>query len=195
MKQFVNLYTEQLRPKKEVLPLQQVIVLGAVSLVLMVAVIGGLSWQKSQLLAEEDAIKQEQTKVKEQVAALSQALAARRADDSVQKLLESAQGQRDSYQQLLRRLRQEQNSKSGVFADFMQSFAEIDTANVWLSQIQLIGLELNITGYMASERALSEWLARFKQQPNLKGRRFSQIQVERQQNKSWQFQLTATKGN
>ncbi len=195
MKQFVNLYTEKLRPKKEILPLKQVVVFGIVSTVVMAMLVGGLSWHQNQLKAQQTAIKEEQTKVNEQVAALSQALAARRADDSMQVMLAKVQGQRNSYQQLLRRLRQEQTSKSGVFADFMQAFAEIDTVNVWLSQIDMIGAHLNISGFLASERSLSDWLAGFEQQPLLKGRRFSQIQLERTPNKAWQFQLTAIKGN
>jgi len=195
MKQFVNLYTNDLRPKKEVLPLKQVGILSVISLIAIVAIIVSLNTQNTRLEKEANTIKSEQTKLQENVKMLSQVLLERRADDALKQQLELLKQQKSSFTRLLAKLTKDKETKSARFSDFMEALAEIDLSNVWLSEFQLTGEQLDIVGYLANEKDLSDWLAKFNQQPLLRGRDFSKMRVSQQENKSWLFELTAAKGN
>ena len=193
--QQIDLYTAELRPRKVLLPLEQILFFtGLLLLVLLVLSIALTSVQTSQLEAMTQLEKQDQA-LQQEFDAKESELALLKRDESLVRLNERRQQQLASREKLLDALDRVAVRDTQGFSEFMLSLARQADSGLWLSRIVLSARNESMllagTAYQAD--SVPAYLERLKAEPVFNGRSFTTFSLsQNERKKSWlDFELQA----
>lgn len=189
MKFRVNLYSEDMRPRYELLTLP--FVLSVWALVAVLLMVGW--WYSERQLTEWQVIaehaEQRLQNQRAQVAAQQQLLG-REPSEVLAKRVLALQKQIDTQQHILTLLDQQGNAGPG-YATFMQDLAKYHQDGIWLNQIQVNGAHLSLKGGVQHSEALPAWLEKLSQSPYFQGKEFSNVALTRDGQDNLQFVLSS----
>ncbi|TVP51963.1 MAG: hypothetical protein EA349_16690 [Halomonadaceae bacterium] len=182
MKQRVNLYTKELRPKRELWTLNQLLAAAALALLLMGLAGGGLRWSLGGELEALNEQRQEAAALALLVQEIEASLAARQGEPELKRRVDELERQMRQRRDLVNRTEQLASDARMGFSPYLRSLAQQSDNQLWLTRIRLniSNGQLRLEGETASGDQLPRYMNRLKQEPLFSGRRFGDFALERE---------------
>lgn len=184
MSQQINLFLPELQPKKDwfAFPL----VAGALALIVvaMLAAVGVLRLQRSQLAGEEAALQAQLKMAQQQVQQLGTELAARKPDAALQKSIDALTGELKLREEALRIVESGGAGNREGFAPMMRAFSQQALSGVWLTGFVVSDPDFEIRGRMTDPSLLSGYIRRLNSESVFQGRRFAELDIKRESPKN-----------
>jgi Tfp pilus assembly protein PilN len=195
MKNYVNLYQEELKPLKETLSLKMLIAILLISIVTMGSGLGYIYFLGQQLELEKDVAFNERVKVQKSLSTITAMKQELQPDEELELAVLNMRQQYMNFNRFLNKLKADKERKSARFNDIMTDLSAIDVNDIWLTSIELNGELLSLEGISATESSFPKWLEKFKNQQGLATRRFAKVELKQQSDKTLKFILKAEIGN
>ena len=181
MSQQINLFSPDLRQRRELLAANKVAV-AALALLLLVA--AAAAWTGNDARLRERRSQELQTRLqaaKDQLAALSKELAARQHDDRLLAELFAASSQLKGREELMAYLESAGLGLSQGYAQFLRAFARQTPTGLWLTGFTISegGLDMEIHGRMLQPASLPEYIHRLNGEATFHGRSFAALDIRR----------------
>ena len=189
MKSQVNLYTAELRPVKQTLPLSLVLFGWGGLLLVMLSAYAVLSVLHNQQTAVNDRLTEQQNSQLTLVGSLTTELSAQIEDPQFVKKQQELQTELDLKQRLLRIYSNREDEKNQGFSGLLEGLAETSTSRLWLTRISLVGTKLSLEGVASGAAAIPAWVDGLKQSEYLAGRDFAALQISRDEQQQLNFTL------
>lgn len=182
MKQQVNLYTPELRPRREWLTLNHLVLAAGLSLVLMGLISGALRWPLHQERQALEPLREEQAALHRVVEEMETALAARRVEPQLQEQVTRLERQVRQRRDLVSRTEQLTANGQRGFSPYLRSLARQSDGELWLTRIRinLAADEMRLQGRTKSGDQVPRYMHRLKQEPLFSGRRFADFSLQRE---------------
>uniref|UniRef100_A0A486XJA6 MSHA biogenesis protein MshI n=1 Tax=Rheinheimera sp. BAL341 TaxID=1708203 RepID=A0A486XJA6_9GAMM len=196
LKQHVNLYQAKLYPVRERLSLKR-LAWALASVTAFVTVSWLLLAQQHSVVAKQLADTELKLKQQlEQTSLYQQALAQRKADESLVKQLQLAEHAVAQKQQLLSYLSAQQQQASQRYSAVLQHLQQIDQDDLWLNAFVLQPQHSSFKGVTLKPASVTSWLDKLSQLGYFRGQRFSQVSLTQvDASTAVGFELVATKGD
>lgn len=189
MKTRVNLYSEEVRPRLELLTLNFALFCWLVSLLLLAGIAGYIYMQKPSLQQQLMALQDTQTQKSGQLEQLSARVSVRKQDASLVAELEQQQAQLDQQQTLLNALQQQENLKSRGFSPLLLALAERHEPQLALHKIIIQGADVRFEGQLLASDALPRWLEQLSDDSYFQHTRFNDARLFRDDQHNLHFVL------
>ncbi|MGL4249507.1 MAG: PilN domain-containing protein [Aeromonas sp.] len=190
MKNQINLYGAEFRPKLQWASLNQMALVWGVALLLILLAGAGYGWQQQQVsraLAQRNV---ELELKRSEAQRLDAELARHQADPRLQQQLINEQGKLSDKQQLMRQLETLTLQKSQDYASVMADLSRIRSSNLSLQRIEINEQRINLSGFAERSQDVPAWVNRFKQTPSLVGKEFGELTLSRDKEGRLTFQLS-----
>ena len=191
MKLRINLYSDEFRPKRLYLALPQLMRFWFLALLFLVGSGGYLQWlldqQQQAILSLELAVTNQQQESER----LSQELATRRPDMTLQRKVTESHAELEAKQALLDNLAGRQQLKSQGFAIVLEDLARLQGPGISLQHIQLQGEQISLQGMARRSQDVPAWVNQFTGTKALSGRRFDELLMSRDSRGDLVFQLNS----
>ncbi|WP_372767751.1 PilN domain-containing protein [Pseudoalteromonas sp.] len=182
MKTRINLYLEELKPKREFLTLANVVICWG-GLIAVLAVTIGIFTNLNQ--ASKEKVKTLQLQVEQYKTELTQAQQAleRKQDKSpLIRRIEKKKSELLEKQRLLDFMLTKTAQAKFDYAQVMTDLARNTHREVWLKEFRFIGEEITLVGAATHGSAIPEWLNGLKNTDYFSEKSFSLLQFEKQEN-------------
>ncbi|MCC4285920.1 PilN domain-containing protein [Marinobacter salarius] len=192
MIQQVNLYTDELRPRKEKLQARMALSILALALVVIVASAGGVRYQASHLQAQVDSRQAQNDQLQRAVEQLTTEAEARQPDPEVEAALERVTATLARRQRLLSRVEGLVASEAAGFSTQLSALARQVPQGLWLTHIRLDGHQGNVAlaGRSQSGRLVPIYLEKLSGEPAFVGKTFGSFRLDREEDGRWiEFQV------
>ncbi len=181
MTQYINLYDDSLRPRRELLTLNNVAIALATTLVLVIAL---AAYGMTRTADERRAARAVELRLQEmqaQVTVFAVQQGARQLDPLLQQQLAAAESRLANRRAVLARVQNGGFGGQQGFAGIFRGLAEVSEPGVWLTAIDLRaeGQAMALHGRMLNEAQLPAYVARLSAHPRFSGRLFSALDVQR----------------
>jgi Tfp pilus assembly protein PilN len=194
MKNYVNLYQEELKPLKETLSLKMLVGVLLVSLVILASGLTYIYIQGQQLELQKEIAFNERVKVQNSLSTITAMKQEMQPDQALELAVLNMKQQYMNFNRFLNKLKTDKDNKTARFSDVMTDLTTIDVNDIWLTSIELNGEQLSLEGVAATESSFPKWLENFKSQQGLATRRFAKVDMKQQSDKTLKFQLKAQVG-
>jgi hypothetical protein len=177
----INLYHPRFLKQRELLTLNNV-ALAAVALYAVLAAVGGWTWQTAAARSEAAVAAEDQLKsAKEQVAAVTKAVAARKPSAQLIAELDNAETLLSRRGEIARLLESGAIGSTGGFSDYLRGFARQAPEGLWLTGfgIGAGGNDMEIRGSMLNPAALPDYIRRLGSEKAFQGRNFAALTMNR----------------
>jgi len=187
MIQQVNLYTSELRPRQQRLSAARAL---GITVVLMLVIAGygaWLSYEQRQLAREVAGLEQQNSRLDEAVAGLSEAVERRQPDPELEAALQRINETLARRQRLLERVEGLVVSPGKAFSPQMAALARQIPDNVWLTGIVLEAQpqRIQIEGRTRTSAQVPLYLEQLGQAPAFTGRTFGVFRLDRPDEGDW----------
>jgi len=179
MKNRINLYTLEMKPKLQMLTLSVVCVLWSGALIIMLLVYAYLGSQNQTLQAEFVAASARKAEKSALLASFTQEVAARGDDQQRVNSIEQKQITLRLKGRVLSELAGQESLKSSGFSALMLALASTSEHGIWLTQINLNGREISIEGAALESSSVPKWLASLGTTEFFIGREFATTSIYR----------------
>lgn len=179
MKTRVNLYLEEFRPVKEILPLQLVLV-SWLAVVLAVSFLNNSTadrFVKTQQAGK--VLNDTYRKLKEQIANLENQQASRKQDAKLIEEVSELESELRAKQILLAELVGREKFKNNGFSLMMEDLAERNDSELWLNHIQIDENDVYLRGNTLKSDAVPRWVNGLKESEYFAGRSFAGVKLFR----------------
>ncbi|MDY6816128.1 MAG: PilN domain-containing protein [Pseudomonadota bacterium] len=187
MIQQVNLYTSELRPRQQRLSAARALGITVV-LALIIAGCGAwLSYEQRQLAQEVTGLEQQNARLNEAVASLSEAVERRQPDPELEAALQRISETLARRQRLLERVEGLVVSPGQVFSPQMAALARQIPENVWLTGIVMEARpqRIQIEGRSHTSAQVPLYLEQLGKAPAFTGRTFGVFRIDRPDEGNW----------
>ncbi|PPK51823.1 PilN domain-containing protein [Marinobacter persicus] len=137
MRQTVNLYTAELRPRKQHLNARSALVLVAVVVVALVGAMAFGQWQNQQLQQRAERIERQNSQLQQAIDRMAKEVEARKPDPELEKALARITDTISRRQRLLERVDSLASNNDSGFASRMAALARQVPSQLWLTAIRL----------------------------------------------------------
>ncbi|HTN34554.1 MAG TPA: PilN domain-containing protein [Marinobacter sp.] len=187
MIQQVNLYTPELRPKKERVQTGAALALVALVVLGLLVINGITQYQIYQLKARTASLNQQNQNLEQAVTQLSEAVQARQPDSAVQDALDRITDTLGRRQRLLNRVEGLVLDSSAGFSSQMAALARQIPDNVWLTGVRLDmqNAQVTIEGRASSGALVPDYLTNLSNEPAFAGRTFGAFRLSRPDKGQW----------
>lgn len=178
MKQQINLYVEQLQPKRDPLPLARALRWCVAALLLLALAVGVCQWLAARSQQQLLTVQQQHQALLAELASLTAELQARRPPPALEQRI--AQLGRDilGRQQLLTVLSQSEPLRQAPFLPLLDALSRHANGQLWLQQIALGQGQLLLAGQALSEQAVPSWLRQLSADPALAQFKIDSLKVD-----------------
>ncbi|MBW4936507.1 PilN domain-containing protein [Marinobacter sp. F4206] len=187
MNQQVNLYVQELRPRKE--KLQAGMLLGLVAVLVMGLIVTGtvVHYQNNRLENQVHVLELQNMSVEQDIVRLSEAVSARQPAPEVREALERVTDTLMRRQRLLERVESLVLDDGGRFSPQMAALARQIPEDVWLTGIRLNGLQAKVTieGRARSSALVPAYLENLGEEPAFSGKTFGAFRLSRPETGRW----------
>ncbi|MFT5521056.1 MAG: Tfp pilus assembly protein PilN [Enterobacterales bacterium] len=178
MKQQVDFYTEEFKPKKELLTLDNMLVVWIAGIVIVLALYN-LEYKKTQIstknLEMSEAREQHQ---KNQLNSL-QANFSERGDSLVlEKTFQDMKASLDQRNYVLSQLSQRADGMRNGIAGLMENLALITVDGLWLTNISVNQGQLSVQGITNDAEKVPQLIQKLQEISSLKDKRFSRLEIK-----------------
>lgn len=185
MKQIANLYTADLRPKRQIFTFKQF----AITLVVVVGV-GIVSSVIATLLAHQQTIASQRlaqnlSQAQQQLVAKQNQLRTAMNDPQIARQIENVERDLGQRTRLLEQMRQLTQTTNASFAKVLNDLARADIDAIWLNRILIANRQLTLQGKTTTASALPQWLASFSNYETLSNRQFGVFELRDIDQRGW----------
>ena len=193
MKNIVNLYHPELHPKLRLLTLSNVIVSWIFAAffcsLLYFDIVSKQQNFKSEIFQIEQKKQQQQILVKE----LKSAIDNQNLDPALLKQLEKNQQIINFKQRVLDKLSGQEKLKSNSFSKLMIDLANLHHSGLWLTHINLNGMNVLMEGAATDSAIIPKWLSSLGQTDYFRGQEFSNTRLYRDSEQQLNFVISTGK--
>ncbi|PCJ49053.1 MAG: hypothetical protein COA74_07240 [Gammaproteobacteria bacterium] len=178
MKQQVNFYTEEFKPKKDLLSLDNMLLVWVVGIVMILALYN-FEYKRTELAKHnfELTVAREQHQ-QGQLTAL-QASFSKRGDSLVlEKTFQSMQANLDQRNYVLTQLSQRADGMRKGVAGLMENLALITVDGIWLTNISVQQGQLSVSGITNDSEKVPQLIQKLQNITSLKDKRFSRLEIK-----------------
>ena len=190
--QRVDLYTDDLRPRREKLQAGTALLGLALALVMVLLAAGVMRYQASGLQAQVDSRQQQNERLQRSVETMTSEVEARQPDPEVEAALARVTAALSRRQQLLGRVENLLESETSGFSAPMSALARQVPQGLWLTQIRLDARDGNVglAGRSQSGRLVPVYLEQLGAEPAFQGKTFGRFRLDRDEDGRWiEFQV------
>lgn len=190
--QQVNLYTDDLRPRREKLQAGAALAMLALALFVIAVAAGVTRYQGSQLEAETVALQQQNEQLRGSVEQLTNEMEARQPDPEVEADLERVTATLARRQQLLDRVENLIATETTGFSESLSALARQVPDGLWLTNIRLDARhgDVGLAGRAQSARLVPVYLEQLGDEPAFSGKTFGSFRLDREEGGRWiEFQV------
>jgi MSHA biogenesis protein MshI len=187
MIQRVNLYTQELRPRKERLQAGAALGILALGLASVVAAVGAFGYQNAGTATQVGNLEQQNIRLERAVAELSEAVRARQPDSGVEEALARVTDTLSRRQRLLEKVESLVLSEGRRFSPQMSALARQIPDNVWLTGFTLESEpdQVTIEGRSRSGSLVPLYLENLGEEAAFTGRTFGAFRLSRPEEGRW----------
>lgn len=185
MRQEVNLYTSDLRPRKEPLVFRQ-LAWSAAALVVMFAVAGLWLWHRHHaLLAEQASLQVSVSALQADDDRLAKAVGAMHIDPALSRSVASLKSDIDQRLRLLSQIHRLSGAGQMGFSPYLTALARQSASDLWLREVVLNGStgDVTLSGRTTKPEAVPDYLERLRQEAAFKGKSFAEFDMQRDDKK------------
>lgn len=181
MKQQVNLYTAELRPRKLILNVATAVALIAFVVAVPVIVMAFSHWQNQQLEQQVSRLQQQNQSLEQAVASMTAQVQARLPDPELEAALERVSETIARRQRLLDRVEGLTANNHNGFSGRMSALARQIPADLWLTSVSLrsVPATMSLEGRTRSADLVPYYLERLGDEPAFIGETFSGFRLGR----------------
>ncbi|MBB5322270.1 PilN domain-containing protein [Marinobacter oulmenensis] len=181
MKQQVNLYTAELRPRQQRLTAGAALALVAVFLLMILGIAGYGEWQSRQLAERVVNMEQRNAGLQASVQQLSEQVDARQPDPELQAALKRVADTLSRRQRLLDRVETLANDNHSGFSGRLAALARQVPEDLWLTSISLESAphSLSLRGRTYAAKRVPDYLQRLGEEPVFAGETFRDFRLRR----------------
>jgi hypothetical protein len=187
----INLYADEFRPRRQWGTLPHLLLCWGSVLLLVLLSLGTVRYQ---LLAQQQISRQQTATLavlQQRRDALIAEQARRQPDAQLQQQGNQLKKELAVKQLLLNSLAAHASLKSSSFADLLADLARIRSADVSLQRIRVNEGALDVIGQVGSSQSVPAWVNQFAATGSLKGKGFSQLEINRDANGQLTFHLSS----
>lgn len=181
MKQQVNLYTDDFRPRQQLWTLDQLVALTLVVFGLLLAVSLFLNLSLSRAEANRDEAAERVSSVEQQVQALNEELSQRQEEPALRERVDRLEARVRDRRALLERADEVAQAASEGFTPYLSGLSRQSQEGLWLTgiRVNLVQGRLQLQGRTLSGERVPEYLQRLREETVFDGRRFRHFAIER----------------
>lgn len=185
--QQVNLYTEELRPKKETLQAGMAVGILAVALFAMIAAAGSVRYQNSQLTDQVASRQQQVEQLEQSLAQLTREAESRQPDPQVEAALVRVNDTLVRRQRLLSQVENLMSEDTTGFSAPLSALARQVPGGLWLTRIRLNAQNgsVGLNGRAQAGKLVPSYLEALGEEPAFQGKTFGAFRLERSEEDSW----------
>ncbi|MEP3165359.1 MAG: PilN domain-containing protein, partial [Marinobacter sp.] len=185
--QRVNLYTDDLRPRREKLQAGLAMSLLVLALVVIAGAGGVARFQASGLQAENSALQQQNEQLERSVAQLTREVEARQPDPDVEAALERVTAALARRQKLLDRVENLIATETTGFSSPLSALARQVPQGLWLTHIRLDASKgaVGLVGKTQAGRLVPVYLEKLGDEPAFTGKTFGSFRLDRGEDGRW----------
>ena len=178
MKQQINLYVEQLQPKRDPLPLARALRWCGAALLLLALAVALCQWLAAGSARQLRAVQQQHQTLLGELVTLTAELQARRPPPALEQRIAQLQRDIQGRQQLLAVLSHSEPLRQAPFLPLLDALSRHANGQLWLQQIRLGQHQLLLAGQTLSEQAVPAWLRQLSGDPALAQFKIDRLQVD-----------------
>lgn len=178
-KNTINLYTDALRPPRELLNLRNVVWLAVLVLVIIVLWRGQLAWQARHLAQQQASTQASLASVQARISELAQRQREQQIDATAEAEVSRLEGEIQGLQALSSAMQQSGSIEDDNYARLLRDLSAIHQPGLWLSHIENRQGRLILRGQTEHSGHLPQWMGRFENVPSLQGKQFAVVALER----------------
>ncbi len=185
--QQVNLYTDELRPRREKLQAGMALSILAFALVVVAVAAGIARFQESRLRAETRALQQQNEQLQHTVEQLTSDVEARQPDPEVEAALERVTAILARRHRLLDRVENLIATETMGFSSPLSALARQVPQGLWLTHIRLDASKgaVGLAGKAQSGRLVPVYLEKLGDEPAFTGKTFGSFRLDREEDGRW----------
>lgn len=191
MKISINLYDDELRPKKYLLTLNNIAIVAGIGLAVMLAWYGSLYFSGSQLADKLEMVTQEADYAQQELVNLQQALVKHNDSATLNNQKDKLERRIQAKKLLLKMIANRSDEGAVDYYQVMKELTEHHDHDVWLEHFRFNQDDVLFNGYATHSKAVTQWLTYLQATDSFKGREFSLLDIHAEQEENLRFQ-TAT---
>ena len=177
MKQQLNFYTDSFKPVKDLLSLDNMILVWVAGLIISVVLYVYEYDQLSRVQAQRDLAQQQQDRIQSQLGSL-QANFSRRGDiTNLNERLADRRGHYNTLEAVLRQLDSRSDGMRAGVAGIMENLTELDLKSIWLTEISIYQGQLSVVGETLDPKQIPLLIQQLEKLDGLSDRRFSKLEI------------------
>ncbi|GAB5381694.1 MAG: hypothetical protein Alis3KO_35770 [Aliiglaciecola sp.] len=191
MKNRINFFREDLKPKIVLLNLNFVV---ALSLLAVLVIVGGWVWANMQVNNSNRQVDELLASVKQKKAlvdTLIEAKDSRTQDMSIIAAIEAHQQELNVKKTILEELGSRESQRSNGFSALMTDLASHHQPSLWLTNIRLDERKLYLQGTATDSEALPRWVNKLAQADYFSGKEFAGARMFRNEKETLSFVLSS----
>lgn len=192
MKHSINLFQADLVPEQPWLTVQRILIALLVVVVVLVAMRGISEWQLSGARSELNQLQQQRVSAQQQVSELGSQVAARRPDPRLERDIVRLEATVQTRQALLAELQRRGQLSRLDYAQLLTDLARLQRDGLWLTRIQQQQQQVTLHGKAVEAGLLPEWMQSFQLTPSLADRRFTMVELKRDEADMLNFVLQSS---
>lgn len=185
----INLFPEELRPKKEYVTLTNIAIGWGFAAILLVVVAANLNYQQRDLTQQLAEHTRQQAAFKQQMTQLTEQLNQHKPSAAKEAAIARLQLEIDANQSALAAVEKFVQSQQVGYSSVLRSLATLGRNDISLQTIRIDGNGLDLTGLAQSPQAIPNWVNQFKHELSLVGRTFEQLKIGRNEQDIITFEL------
>lgn len=179
MKHSINLFQADLVPEQPWLTVQRILLAMLVVVLVLAAVRGVSEWQLSAARSELSQLQQQRSSAQQQISELGTQAAARRPDPRLEREIVRLEATVQTRQALLAELQRRGQLSRLDYAQLLTDLARLQRDGLWLTRIQQQQQQVTLHGKATDAGLLPEWMQSFQLAPSLADRRFTMVELKR----------------
>lgn len=185
--QQINLYTEELRPKREKMQAGTAVGILALTLLLLAVAAGFVRYQNSQLTDQLASRQQNIERLEQSVAQLTQEAESRQPDPQVEAALSRVNDTLVRRQRLLAQVESLMSDDTAGFSAPLSALARRVPGGVWLTRIRLNAQngDVGLSGRAQAGKLVPSYLEALGEEPAFQGKTFGTFRLERSEQDRW----------
>ncbi len=195
--QQVNLYTDELRPRRERLQAGAALAVLIFALFVIAVAAGVVRYQESELQADTLALQQQNEQLRSSVEQLTKEVEARQPDPEVEAALERVTATLARRQRLLERVENLIAAETTGFSSPLSALARQVPQGLWLTHIRLDARQgdVGLAGRAQSGRLVPMYLEKLGDEPAFAGKTFGSFRLDREEDGRWiEFRVATDAG-
>ncbi|BCL68504.1 MSHA biogenesis protein MshI [Vibrio nigripulchritudo] len=190
----INLYPEHLKPKVELFTLPVVAASWLIVALVMFGYYGFIEYQIQQEKAQIAQLSSQSTTLKAQLTELQTMLGEHKPSPNKLAAVQRIEAEIRAKEASLNAVGQFDNQKQVGYSGIMSALSRLDRNDISLSQISINKNTLNVSGLARTPSAVPGWIKQFRNELDLVGRSFEQLNIGRNEDDIVTFELQAKRG-